>query len=458
MAKQQEQKLTFTESYQDQLCKLYSFKEKKARYRKSYIEWDKIKRANKKVNSVRQKSFFLSSPANRLLSIIVAKLKRGERVLLNHKYISTFTLVERRQNVRIIEELAHILDITYHNSITHNGKKYRYSYEFSYKEQKLRNATCVENSVGTFMSQQNDLLYIYKENNKKNIDHESTSFLISEEVEIKENTTQTIIIFPKEPVKLKKRLLNKRKKPTNAEKKAKVYKPFAYARPKNLADMLPLIDPATCDELRSKSGRPFSDNFIIQLVLKMSKNPTITATFDYKSGFIVYMSKALRYEKHDAIKTGNINFRFNANIPVNNDRPCRDKQTKIPEPQKLPEGIWRDICQKLIVIYDEYVYKNWFSKLVPIIDEQNKTIELKAPNSFVKQWIETNYRDIIKEIAKSLRLELKEITLLLPKEQEVFSCETTLEEVIPTLTDKTTTNGFQSLYVFGVVDKLQIID
>ena len=408
MAKQQEQKLTFTESYQDQLCKLYSFKEEKARYRKSYIEWDKIKRANKKVNSVRQKSFFLSGPANRLLSIIVAKFKRGERVLLNHKYISTFTLVERRQNVRIIEELAHILDITYHNSITHNGKKYRYSYEFSYKEQKLRNATCVENSVGTFMSQQNDFLYIYKENNKKNIDHESTSFLISEEVEIKENTTQTIIIFPKEPVKLKKLLLNKRKKPTNAEKKAKVYKPFAYARPKNLADMLPLIDHATCDELRSKSGRPFSDNFIIQLVLKMSNNPKIKASFDYKNGFIAYMARALRYEKHDAVKTENINFRFKANIPANSDE--HQEQQKQLKLLKLPEGIWGDICQKLIVIYDEYAYRNWFSKLTPVIDKEAKTIELKAPNLFVKQWVKDNYGEVIINIIKDLGFELKEIS------------------------------------------------
>jgi len=458
MAKQQEQKLTFTESYHNQLCKLYSFKEEKARYRKSYINWDKIKRANKKINPIRQKSFFLSDKANKLLSIIVAKLQKGEKVLLNHKYISTFTIVERRQNVRIIEELANILDITYHNSITHNGKKYRYSYEFSYKEQKLRNTTCVENSVGTFMSQQNDLLFIYKENNNiENIDHESTSFLISEEVEIKENTTQTIITFPKEPVKPKKRLLNKRKKPTNAEKKAKVYKPFAYAKPKNLADMLPLIDRATCDELRSKSGRPFSDNFIIQLVLKMSNNSKITASFDYKNGFIAYMARALRYEKHDAVKTGNTNFRFKANIPANSDE--HQEQQRPLELLKLPEGIWGDICQKLIVIYDEYAYRNWFSKLTPVIDKEAKTIELKAPNLFVKDWIETNYRDIIKEIAKSLELEFKGITyLLLPEKQEVFSCGTTLEEVIPTLKDKTTTNGFQSLSVFGVIDKLQIID
>jgi len=56
------QKLTDTESYPEQLCKLYSFKEEKARYRKHYLPWDKINRANKKVKPVRQKSFFLSSP------------------------------------------------------------------------------------------------------------------------------------------------------------------------------------------------------------------------------------------------------------------------------------------------------------------------------------------------------------------------------------------------------------
>jgi hypothetical protein len=404
--------LTQAESYQDQICKLYSFKEEKARYRKSYIEWDKIDRANKKINPVRQKSFFLSDKANKLLSIIVAKLKKGERVFLNHKYISTFTIVERRQNVRVIEELAHILNITYHNSITHNGKKYRYSYEFSYKEQNLGNTASVENFVGTFMSQQNDPLYIYKENNNiEDIDHESTSFLISEEVKIEENTTSEIVLFPKEPVKpvkLKKRLLNKRKKTTKAQAKAKFYNPFSYAKPKTLTDMLPLIDPITCDELRSKSGRPFSDNFIIQLVLKMSKDPTITVTFDYKSGFIAYMAKALRYEKHDAIKTGNINFRLKTNILVNSNE--HQEQQKPLELLRLPEGIWGDICQKLIVIYDEYVYKNWFSKLVPIIDEQNKTIELKAPNSFVKQWVKDNYGEVIMNIIKNLGLEFRELS------------------------------------------------
>ena len=172
--------------------------------------------------------------------------------------------------------------------------------------------------------------------------------------------------------------------------------------------MLPLIDPVTCEELRSKSGRPFSDNFIIQLVLKMSKNSKIKASFDYKNGFIAYMAWALRYEKHDAVKTGNINFRFKANILENSNK--HQEQQKPHELLKLPEGIWGDICQKLIVIYDEYAYRNWFSKLTPVIDEDAKTIELIVPNSFVKQWIKDNYGEVIINIIKDLGFEFKEIS------------------------------------------------
>jgi len=43
LAQKQEQEAP---NNQDQLGKLYSFKKEKARYRKSYIDWDKIKRAN----------------------------------------------------------------------------------------------------------------------------------------------------------------------------------------------------------------------------------------------------------------------------------------------------------------------------------------------------------------------------------------------------------------------------
>jgi len=399
----------------------------------------------------------------KLVAIIYALIEKSDNrgTYFSLEFLCTKLKITDRQLRTVRKAISHIFHSKWRKAIKIKGIRRENIYVFSYT---CRGKIILEATDKYYKSiklgSTLPTSYNKYENNKKNIDHESNSSLISEEVKIEENTTSEIVLFPKEPfkpVKLKKRLPNKRKKPTNVEKKAKVYKPFAYAKSKTLTDMLSLIDPVTCDELRSKSGRPFSNNFIIQLVLKMSKNPKITASFDYKSGFIAYMARALRYEKHDAIKTGNINFRLKTNIPVNSNE--YQEQQKPLELLKLPEGIWGDICQKLIVIYDEYVYKNWFSKLVPIIDEEAKTIELKAPNSFVKQWIETNYRDMIKEIAKSLGLELKEMTyMLLPKEQAVFSSGTTPRKVIPTLTDKTTTNGFQNLYVFGVVDKLQIID
>jgi hypothetical protein len=301
MAKQQEQKLTFTESYQDQLGKLYSFKQEKARYRKHYLHWDKIKRANKKVKPVRQKSFFLSSPANKLLSAVMGKLIKGERVLLNHKYISTFTLVERRQNVRIIEELEDILNITYHNSVTIDGKKYRYSYEFAHKEQNLENTTSVENSVATFMSQQNDPLYIYKEN--KNI----------EDIDLKSNFLQnskSSVCF-KKPAKLKKRLPNERKKPTMAQAKARIYRFNQYKEPQDLKHHYPLTK-EDGNKLQSLSGRDFSLNAMNEILLDMSKR--LDNRFFSKAQFMAYFGKCLRFEIRDAVKTSNDNFRIKANI------------------------------------------------------------------------------------------------------------------------------------------------
>jgi hypothetical protein len=290
------------ESYQDQLYKLYSFKEEKARYRKHYLPWDNIERANKKANTVRQKSFVISGPANRLLSAVMGKLIKGERVLLNHKYISTFTIVERRQNVRIIQELEDILDITYHNSITHEGKKYRFSYEFNYKKQKQENLAFSGDSIETFLSQQNDSLYIYKENkNIENIDLES-NFI--------QNSKSSVC--PKKPTKLKKRLPNERKKPTNTERKARVYHFNQYKEPQNLKHHYPLIK-EDGNKLQSLSGREFSLNAMNQILLDMSQR--LDNRFCSKAQFIAYFGKCLRFEMRDSVKTCNDNFRIKANIP-----------------------------------------------------------------------------------------------------------------------------------------------
>ena len=87
-----------------------------------------------------------------------------------------------------------------------------------------------------------------------------------------------------------------------------------------------------------------------------------------------------------------------------------NKRTKrTPIIPTLQQDIWGDICRKLIEKYGIHIYNNWFSKLAPVIDEQNRTIELKAPNSFTQQWVKSNYEDTLRKIIVNLEMKFTEI-------------------------------------------------
>jgi hypothetical protein len=301
-----------TELYQDQLGKLYSFKEEKARYRKSYLEWDKIKRVNNK--AIHEKAKHLSKDAQAILAPVIQGLKKGKRVFFNHKYISSITLCKRRQNQNIIKQLESVLDITYHNSITYNGKKYRFSYEFSYKLTKLENTSYPEHSIEQFSAQQNNHFYIYKENkNIEDIDLESNFLQNSENIKLQENTEHKITEFSHTiPTKLKKRPSNnKRKKPTMAQAKARIYRFNQYKEPQGLKHHYPLTK-EDGDKLQSLSGRDFTLNAMNEILLDMSKRRD--NRFCSKAQFMAYFGKCLRFEMRDSVKTGNDNFRIKANI------------------------------------------------------------------------------------------------------------------------------------------------
>lgn len=72
-------------------------------------------------------------------------------------------------------------------------------------------------------------------------------------------------------------------------------------------------------------------------------------------------------------------------------------QNKI-EKSALPKGIWGRVREKLIEIYGEATDRNWFSKLTTNINEERREIKLKAATNFSKDWIETNYFDVIKRL------------------------------------------------------------
>ena len=73
----------------------------------------------------------------------------------------------------------------------------------------------------------------------------------------------------------------------------------------------------------------------------------------------------------------------------------------ITKPTTMPTGIWGRVRQSLIVTYGEATDHNWFAKLEAVEDVEKNELKLKAPTSFVKDWIESNYFDLIEEVTNS---------------------------------------------------------
>jgi len=49
--------------------------------------------------------------------------------------------------------------------------------------------------------------------------------------------------------------------------------------------------------------------------------------------------------------------------------------------------VWGQVSKELISEYGIDIYKSWFKKLTATVDENMKTIELRASSEFVKDWI-----------------------------------------------------------------------
>jgi hypothetical protein len=275
---------------------IYSFTNPKATYRKEFLAFDTIERAHQVYNrKITQKTKYLSGKAKSLLCPIVQKLLRAEPVLLNSKYIQKVTGCGIRQSKNILNELRGILHIKYQKSSK------RYLFEFIPAiVYELRNKKEIV-SCNKLHACCNDS--IYKENNNiEDIDLESNFLQNSKEVK----TPQI------ETVKFKKRTSNERKKPTNAERKAKVYRFNQYKEPQDLKYHYPLTK-KDGGKLQSLSGRDFSLNAMNEILLDMSKR--LDKRFCSKAQFMAYFGKCLRFEMRDAVKTGNDNFRIKANIP-----------------------------------------------------------------------------------------------------------------------------------------------
>jgi len=105
---------------------------------------------------------------------------------------------------------------------------------------------------------------------------------------------------------------NQRKKPTNAENKARIYKPKfkQYEQIKPLADHYPLV-PEDCDKLQSLSGRDFDLNAMNHILLDMSRK--LERMFRSKTQFLAYFGLCLRGEMRQATQINNSGFYIKKN-------------------------------------------------------------------------------------------------------------------------------------------------
>ena len=276
------------------------------------------------------KTVYLGEKAKKLLRAILKKLFSNRYVLINHKYITQATRCKSDQNVLILKQLAKILRIQFYRLYTNNkGTKFSRHYYIELHPAVIDELKDTGNLNSKFYPEKYRLTYINRNifNKDKDIDLESNFSQNSEEVKIEENREPQVAVFPLESinsVKLKKRLPNERKKPTNAEKKAKVYYFNQYKEPQTLNYHYPLTK-EDASRLQSLSGRDFNLNAMNEILLDMSKK--LDKQFCSKAQFIAYFGKCLRFEMRDAVKTGNDNFRIKANItPINQKEIDREKQ------------------------------------------------------------------------------------------------------------------------------------
>jgi hypothetical protein len=78
-----------------------------------------------------------------------------------------------------------------------------------------------------------------------------------------------------------------------------------------------------------------------------------------------------------------------------------------PESLELPQGLWGQVSKELISEYGIDIYRNWFKKLTATVDENMKTIELRASSEFVKDWIADKYENTMAQIVDTMGFKLK---------------------------------------------------
>ena len=312
----------FSNSY-DYYIDYYSEEEENT-FRIIKDSWVNISRSN----NLSQK---LTETELKLISLVSTLIKRSPLGLayFSLDYLCAKLGITDRQLRTVRKNINHIFSSRWRKATRINGVLKKNVYVFVYTLQGMNllgtSAKYYKSiKLGTPLptSINKDEKYINNRSSKSNFYKNSDSLVLAEtseyakpqEVRAKKeceaNTTQTSKIIP---LKQHKRVLNKRKKPTNAEIKAKKAKFLyfkQYNKPKSLGEHYPLSQ-EDCAKLQITSGRDFTLNAMNEILLDMSRKPKLQGhSFVSKARFMAYMATVYRYEGRDAVKTANSAFKL----------------------------------------------------------------------------------------------------------------------------------------------------
>ena len=203
------------------------------------------------------------------------------------------------------------------------------------------------------------------------------------------------------------------------------YSDFEFRTPlgKTMSEFHP-ISLSDVKALQARSGRDFDIHFINQLLLKVSsKYPD--HKFLTKDAFLNYMSKLLQNEMRDASRVSNDSFKFktredealqkeNYLQSIENDTDITSTATESianskADLLKADNSTWSKVRLHLIAVYGRVVDKHWFSKLIACEDLERRTLTLKAPSDFYKDYIHQNYGSLIEQICLEENFQLVEV-------------------------------------------------
>ncbi len=293
-------------------------------YRKSYIAWDKLERANKP-NNYTEKTKYLSKNAKALLSVVYQKLKKQPVLLLTHKYISTITCSGSRQNQNVVRELDEILDISYHRSTEdHKGKKYEYVYKFIHKTNKkealeknvIRKKISASNAFCTYIRENNIIKNRSRANfEKKYFSEANSNTQTNSKIEEGTNKSLNYQSITKENTypMVSNNSVSSVSKNTKKQEITNNSNGFLGSG-KFLSEMLEDLTEDMCEIIRSNCGRNFTNRAIKEIAKAVSRSKKGSKAFFYHiKGFIAYLSKILRFKKRHPEKISGDNYYITSN-------------------------------------------------------------------------------------------------------------------------------------------------